>query len=71
MARLRSNPQGSVLGALNALFSPHPVTGAPSATQAAQQGLLGKIIQAPGGGGTTGPQQGGQNVVSQVLGDTT
>ena len=50
MSRLRSSPQGSVLGALNALFSPHPVTGAPSASQAAQQGLLGKIISQPGGG---------------------
>src|ERR1700744_5435676 len=50
MQRLRSSPQGSVLGALNALFSPHPVTGAPSAQQSAAQGLLGKIIQAPGGG---------------------
>lgn len=69
MSRLRSNPQGSVLGALNALFSPHPVTGAPSPTQAAQQGLLGKIIQSPGGGGTTGPQS-GQNTVSQVLGSS-
>src|ERR1700692_2884244 len=29
--RLKSSPQGSVLGALNSLFSPHPVTGAPSA----------------------------------------
>src|ERR1035441_3739795 len=27
--RLKSSPQGSVLGALNSLFSPHPVTGAP------------------------------------------
>ena len=52
MQRLRSSPQGSVLGALNALFSPHPVTGAPSAQQAASQGLLGKIF-GPQGGGTT------------------
>jgi hypothetical protein len=51
MSRLRSSPQGSVLGALNALFSPHPVTGAPSAQQAASQGLLGKMVSAPGGGG--------------------
>lgn len=71
MSRLRSNPQGSVLGALNALFSPHPVTGAPSASQAAQQGLLGKIIQAPGGGGVAGPtpSNAGGTVVQQVLGD--
>src|SRR5580693_597561 len=40
MQRLRSSPQGSILGALNALFSPHPVTGAPSPQQAAQGGLL-------------------------------
>jgi phage-related protein len=51
MNRLRSSPQGSVLGALNALFSPHPVTGAPSPSQAASQGLLGKMITSPGGGG--------------------
>ena len=51
MSRLRSSPQGSVLGALNALFSPHPVTGAPSPQQAATQGLLGKMISQPGGGG--------------------
>lgn len=66
MARLRSNPQGSVLGALNALFSPHQVTGAPSASQAAQQGLLGKIVQAPGTG-NAGPAT-GQNVVQAVTG---
>jgi phage-related protein len=70
MSRLRSSPQGSVLGALNALFSPHPVTGAPSASQAAQQGLLGKIISQPGGGGTAGPS-GSQSSVSQVLGGNT
>jgi phage-related protein len=55
MNRLRSSPQGSVLGSLNALFSPHPVTGAPSPGQAAQGGLLGKMINVPGGGaGGTG-----------------
>ena len=68
MARLRSNPQGSVLGALNALFSPHQVTGAPSASQAAQQGLLGKIVQAPGTG-NAGPAT-GQNVVQAVTGSS-
>jgi phage-related protein len=67
--RLRSSPQGSVLGALNALFSPHPVTGAPSASQSAQGGLLGKIVQAPAT--NTGGGSGGTNRVStvgQVLG---
>lgn len=70
MSRLRSNPQGSVLGALNALFSPHPVTGAPSAAQAAQQGLLGKVISAPGGGGTAGPvdSRAQSSAASRVLG---
>lgn len=48
--RLRSSPQGSVLGSLNALFSPHPVTGGPNASQAAQQGLLGKMVSGSGGG---------------------
>jgi hypothetical protein len=50
--RLKSSPQGSVLGALNSLFSPHPVTGAPSPQAAASQGLLGKMF-APEGGGST------------------
>lgn len=44
--RLRSNPQGSVLGTLNALFSPHQVSGGPSAAQSASQGALGKLEQA-------------------------
>ncbi|HEX7164251.1 MAG TPA: hypothetical protein VF223_23790, partial [Trebonia sp.] len=44
---------GSVLGSLNALLSPHAVTGAPTASQAAQQGLLGKIVQVPGGDSTS------------------
>src|ERR1700744_5955333 len=51
MSRLRSSPQGSVLGALNALFSPHPVTGAPTAQQAARQGPPGTMVSSPGGGG--------------------
>jgi hypothetical protein len=55
MNRLRSSPQGSVLGALNALFSPHPVTGAPSAQQAASQGLLGQMVGDQGSGGTLAP----------------
>lgn len=60
--RLRSSPQGSVLGALNSLFSPHPVTGAPTATQSAQSGLLGRLAggqatgaATPGGSTMTGP----------------
>ena len=50
--RLKSSPQGSVLGALNSLFSPHPVTGAPSPQASAQSGLLGKMISGQGGGGS-------------------
>lgn len=65
MARLRSSPQGSVLGALNALFSPHPVTGAPSPQQAASSGLLGRIVQAPGGGL---PGGGGNGISNLLLG---
>lgn len=62
--RLRTSPQGSVLGSLNALFSPHPVTGAPSPQQASQQGLLGKMFNTPGaGGGTPGPAPGRQQQV--------
>jgi len=46
-SRLRSSPQGSVLGSLNAMFSPHPVSGSPSPQQAASSGLLGKVVNAP------------------------
>lgn len=75
MQRLRSSPQGSVLGALNALFSPHPVTGGPSASQSASQGLLGRIVRqpassspaAPGGRATTSTAGGATGVVRQVL----
>jgi len=49
--RLRSSPQGSVLGALNSLFSPHPVSGAPTPQMSAQSGLLGQMITQQGGGG--------------------
>ena len=65
MSRLRSSPQGSVLGTLNALFSPHPVTGAPSAQQAAQQGLLGKMISGSGGGVGQTVQR---NIIRDVIG---
>ena len=70
MQRLRSSPQGSVLGALNALFSPHPVTGAPSAQQAASQGLLGKMFGPQGGGNTAmpaGSSSGGSTVIRDVV----
>ena len=55
MQRLRSSPQGSVLGALNALFSPHPVIGGPSPQQAAAKGLLGQMFSAQGGGSAVVP----------------
>jgi hypothetical protein len=70
MDRLRSSPQGSVLGALNALFSPHPVTGAPTASQAGQQGLLGQMISGQGGGIGNTPNEAGPSpgtAVRQVL----
>jgi hypothetical protein len=54
MNRLKSSPQGSVLGSLNALFSPHPVTGAPSPAQSATGGLLGKMLSPQAGGGGSG-----------------
>ncbi len=54
MQRLRGSPQGSVLGSLNALFSPHPVTGAPSPAQAASQGLLGRVARQTVQGSTVG-----------------
>ena len=80
--RLRSSPQGSVLGTLNALFSPHPVSGSPSASQSAKGGLLGKMVNAPGGAGgetsggggllsggsaSSGGSGGDSNLVKQVL----
>ena len=70
--RLRSSPQGSVLGSLNALFSPHPVAGSPSPQQSGQQGLLGKMFTTPGaGGGTTGAAPGPaqqRNSLGQFIG---
>jgi SLT domain-containing protein/phage-related protein len=53
--RMRSS-NGSVLGTLMALFSPRQVSGAPSPQQAAQQGMLGRVLGAvtPGGGGGGG-----------------
>ena len=44
-SRLRSSPQGSVLGALNALFSPHQISGGTTAQQAVSQGMLGQIAR--------------------------
>jgi hypothetical protein len=64
MQRLRSSPQGSVLGSLNALFSPHPVTGGPSPQQSAAKGLLGQMFSSQGGGTTAIPgAQGGTGTV--------
>src|ERR1017187_6358706 len=66
--RLKSSPQGSVLGSLNSLFSPHPVTGAPSPQSSSQSGLLGKMVSGQGGGGTAGAAgntgSGGRNTSS-------
>lgn len=44
-SRLRSSPQGSVLGSLNALFSPHSVSGSTTAQQAVSQGMLGQVAK--------------------------
>lgn len=66
MQRLRSSPQGSVIGAVTALFSPHPVTGAPSPAQAASGGLLGRMVSVPGSG-MPGGQQAAQRDVSTAL----
>jgi phage-related protein len=50
--RMRSS-NGSVLGTLMALFSPRQVSGAPTAQQAASQGMLGRVLSVvtPGSGG--------------------
>jgi lysophospholipase L1-like esterase len=72
MNRLKSSPQGSVLGSLNALFSPHPVTGAPSPSQSAQGGLLGKMLspQASGGSNGGGYSSGNGSPLASVLAQT-
>jgi phage-related protein len=67
MARLRSSPQGSVLGALNALFSPHPVTGAPSASQSASGGLLGQIAGNSSSSGNATTAAANQRITRQVV----
>lgn len=63
--RLRSGSNGSVLGALNALFSPHQISGSPSPQQAASQGLLGKMAGVSGGGTTTNTA-GGSSLLSNL-----
>ena len=65
MQRLRGSPQGSVLGSLNALFSPHPVTGAPSPAQAASQGLLGRVARQTVQGSTVGSGGAAQQQAAQ------
>jgi phage-related protein len=67
MNRLRSSPQGSVLGALNALFSPHQVTGAPTAQQSASQGMLGRMLN-PATNGQTTTQNVRQRLISAAAG---
>lgn len=67
MQRLRSSPQGSVLGALSAMLHPGQTTGAPTASQSAQQGAVGRTVRAidqsaappPSGGGRGGSFFGG------------
>src|SRR5271154_7404531 len=68
--RLRSSPQGSVLGTLNALFSPHPVSGSPSAQQTAKGGLLGKLISAPADTGGSSGGSGGAGGSGGTGGDS-
>jgi phage-related protein len=51
--RLKSGSNGSVLGALNALFSPHQIAGSPSPQQSASQGLLGRMADVTGTSGST------------------
>ena len=70
MNRLKSSPQGSVLGSLNALFSPHPVTGAPSPSQSAEGGLLGKMLNPQTSGGGGGYSNGGGSPLGSALAQT-
>jgi SLT domain-containing protein/phage-related protein len=70
MNRLKSSPQGSVLGSLNALFSPHPVTGAPSPSQSAQGGLLGKMLSPEASGGGTGYSSSSGSPLASALAQT-
>lgn len=69
MQRLRSSPYGSVLGTLDALFSPHPLAGGPTPQQAASRGLLGQMLaqQATTAvSGTQGGKGGGGSTLGQV-----
>ena len=69
MQRLKSSPQGSVLGALNMLFSPHQIAGAPTAQQSLSQGALGKLAGASGDSGTsTANQNVRQRLISNLAG---
>jgi hypothetical protein len=45
MTRLRSSPQGSVLGALSAMLHPGTTTGAPTPSQSATQGAVGRTVR--------------------------
>lgn len=52
--RMRAGGTGSVLGALNSLFSTQQVSSAPTPQQSAQQGMLGRIIRQGGAAATPG-----------------
>jgi phage-related protein len=73
--RLKSGGSGSVLGALNSLFSTQQVAGAPTPSQSAQQGMLGRMVSQGGsvGGANTSTSANRSNtgvshVVSGLLG---
>ena len=74
--RMRGS-NGSVLGTLMALFSPRQVSGAPTAQQAASQGMLGRVLGSitpggpGGGGGGSGGSAGGagsSSFITRLLG---
>jgi phage-related protein len=69
--RMKSG-SGSILGSLNSLFSTSQISGAPSASQAANQGLLGRVLKqqviVSGQGGSGGGGIGAGRLLSGTAG---
>jgi hypothetical protein len=71
LQRLRTSPYGSVLGTLDALFSPHPLAGGPTPQQAASRGLLGQMLAQQATTAVSGAQGGTGGRSGQTLGEVT
>ncbi len=66
--RMRSSPTGSVLGSLMALTSPRQIAGLPTGRQAARQGILGAVQQAPGTVTVSQPRDAAGRFISTATG---